>query len=76
MSKKYWGEIPPKKKHDQAVTNIMADIEKCMDQFCLAEYQDESDIELTENIVFVDEFTVFMYLVSTVFFVVYPQWIQ
>lgn len=51
MSRKHWGEIPQKSKHEQVIPNIMMDIERCMDKFCLAEYPDESDTELTENIV-------------------------
>lgn len=51
MSKKYWGEIPQQKYERQVIPNIMMDIERCMDTFCLNEYADESDRDLTENIV-------------------------
>lgn len=52
MSKNYWGEIPHKRKFEQVIpNNIIMDIERCMDKFCLSEYTDESDTELTENIV-------------------------
>lgn len=76
MSKKHWGEIPLKRRHEQVVPNIMADIERCMDQFSLAEYQDETDTELTENIVCVEFWTVFISFTSTFLFIVYLRWIQ
>lgn len=51
MSRQYWGEIPEKPKCELIIPNVMMDIERCMDKFCLTEYADESDTELTENIV-------------------------
>lgn len=51
MSRKLWGEIPPLKKQEHIIPNIMIDIERCMDKFCLAEYPEESDADVTENIV-------------------------
>lgn len=51
MSRKHWGEISEEEIHIQAIPNIMSDIERCMDTFCLSEYEDETETELTENLV-------------------------
>lgn len=52
MASKYWGEIITEPQvNDLFIPDVTADIEKSMDKFCLAEYEDDGDREKVDNLV-------------------------
>lgn len=64
MNREHWGELPPKRKYEQGIPNIMADIERCMDSFCLSEYSDDTETGLVENIVYVIIFKIIFFKIT------------
>lgn len=49
MNTTHWGEIP--KENNDYVPDVMPDIERSMDKFCLAEFEDDDVPVRNEKIV-------------------------
>ncbi|KAJ8961022.1 hypothetical protein NQ314_006004 [Rhamnusium bicolor] len=45
MTSKHWGEIPKQRISDFFIPDVTEDIERSMNKLCLAEYDEESEIE-------------------------------
>ncbi|KAJ8941137.1 hypothetical protein NQ318_004256 [Aromia moschata] len=64
MTTKHWGEIPKSPRSDFFMPDVTADIERSMDKFCLSEYQDETDVQTTEQIILPPMDPLMLYAIS------------
>nr|XP_023020905.1 uncharacterized protein LOC111509391 [Leptinotarsa decemlineata] len=61
---KHWGEIPRLIPNDIFIPDVSGDIERSMDKFCLAEYDDDSEKGTIERIVLPPMDPLMLYAIS------------